>query len=118
MTAILLNVIMNLATFRTTFPEFEIVPDGTIEQRLSWAIAQCDENTWGDLREQGVLLLAAHLVVLTPGGNPLRIEPPKNNPGAPRSLYEAQYRTLLSLVGITRRIANIEQQLNNLRRWR
>lgn len=52
--------------FKARFLEFSKLPDSTIAAYLSDAAVELDENVWGALFDQGVMLLAASRLCMSP----------------------------------------------------
>lgn len=99
---------LTLAEFRAAFPEFQNFPDSMVQQRIDWALAECDPEVWGDKRSIGAGFLAAHYITLSPRGEDMRL---KKNKGAPTSFYEIQFdRWKLKLAGGAR-IAAIKSEI-------
>ena len=57
---------MTAAEFRAIFPAFSRASDALIEERLAQAERRTPGAIWGDLQEDGVKYLAAHLLALEP----------------------------------------------------
>lgn len=59
---------MDVATFKTTFPEFASADDGLVSAKLAEALRSIDVDIWGDLAVDGQAYLAAHLLAMSPFG--------------------------------------------------
>ncbi len=66
---------VSIATFKAHFPEFADAraPDDLIAAKLDEADNQTNSETWGDLLDQGILYLAAHLLATSPFGQQARL---------------------------------------------
>ena len=83
-----------VATMRVRFPEFEQTESGLLASKLEEAEARTNRTLYGEGRaDTAVLLLAAHLVAMSPYGEALRLNP-KQEPDGACSLYE---RTLVRM---------------------
>jgi hypothetical protein len=65
---------MDLAAFRTSFPEFAATLDATVEAKLAEAARRVDARVFGDKESDAVGYLAAHLIATAPGGQHARLE--------------------------------------------
>lgn len=68
---------MNIATFRTEFPEFDSADDTLVTALLARAEVSVDAETYGDRYDHAHGLLAAHLLACAPGGLMARLEADK-----------------------------------------
>lgn len=59
---------VTLASFRQAFPEFapEKYPDATVTYNLGLSARLLDEVRWGELYDDGIMLLTAHNLALSP----------------------------------------------------
>jgi hypothetical protein len=55
--------------FQAEFPEFGLLPEGAVQAKLDAAYRRVGDS-WGDLRDDGAKLLAAHLLAISPLGEP------------------------------------------------
>lgn len=62
---------VTLAIFRQAFPEFapEKYPDATVTYNLGLSARLLDEVRWGELYDDGIMLLTAHNLALSPPGS-------------------------------------------------
>ena len=91
---------MNLAAFRSTFPEFQSATDVMVQSRLDQAAARMDLAIWGTRYEEGHGLLAAHLLALSPYGQMARMVSKSGT-----STYGDQFRELQTIVaGLSGRV--------------
>ncbi|WP_449411083.1 DUF4054 domain-containing protein [Methylobacterium komagatae] len=60
---------VTLASFRKAFPEFSAAqyPDGTVTYNLGLAARLLDEVRWGELYDDGIMLVTAHNLVVSAG---------------------------------------------------
>ena len=77
-----------LAKFRARYPEFEAAGVSAMQNALEDARLQTDPDVFGAADDLVCMLLAAHIMVMSPGGNPMRIKAPD---GTPTSTYKADY---------------------------
>lgn len=59
---------MDLAAFRTRYPEFGNVPDALIEAVLAEALLELNETIFGDMLSTAQGFLAAHKLAVSPYG--------------------------------------------------
>lgn len=67
---------VTVATFRAEFPEFgdyDVTPDALIQAKLTAAFLRTPLDIWGDLQDDGVKYLAAHLLALSPQARELKM---------------------------------------------
>lgn len=55
--------------FKTEFAEFRLLPDDVVQAKLDAAYRRVGDS-WGELRDDGAKLLAAHLLASSPLGEP------------------------------------------------
>lgn len=84
---------MDLATFRAQYPEFEKCPDPLATAFLNDAAGQIDSTVWGIHTDRGHGLLTAHLLSMAPNGQFARLESDKA-----QSTYGVQYEKLRNTV--------------------
>ena len=82
---------MTPAEFKVLLPEFGQAPDALVQSRLTQAELRTPTEIWGDLRDQGVLYLAAHLLSLLPQARPMNLDGQGSN-------YERERKRLNLLV--------------------
>jgi hypothetical protein len=78
-----------LAAFRSSFPEFQNVPDALISSWLASALLEFEVETWGDDLDTGHGLLTAHRLALAPYGQNARLSSKDA-----QTTYGEQYRLL------------------------
>jgi hypothetical protein len=61
------------ALFKIRFPALVTVPDATVDAHLDAARLRTPARVWEDLQDEGVLYLAAHLIVIDPNGIKARL---------------------------------------------
>lgn len=62
-----------LASFIVDYPEFEEADAALVEGKLAMATRRVDAVAWGDQFDDGVGLLAAHLLAISPFGQMARM---------------------------------------------
>jgi hypothetical protein len=67
-------VAVTVASLRIAYPEFANVPVDLIEQHISLAELNTDEDVLGDRYDMAVLLRACHTIAVSSFGEKLRIE--------------------------------------------
>lgn len=86
---------MNLATFRTTYPELKNASDGSVNNALSGASALVSSSAFGDAYDLAHGLMAAHLLSVAPGGQGARKDPKRPAPtGWKATTYGEQYEQI------------------------
>lgn len=68
---------MDVATFRASFPEFRTASDPLIGLRIAEATRRVAPETFGDLTEDAIGYLAAHLLATSPMGISQRLDDDK-----------------------------------------
>lgn len=68
---------MDLATFRTQYPEFAKTSDSLVSTMLAVAVSRMSVAEWGDQYDQGQGLLTASLLALSPNGMTARLQSDK-----------------------------------------
>lgn len=63
---------MTAAEFKDLFPEFTGAANALVESRIAWAEARTPADIWGEKRDQGIALLAAHFLALLPEARDMR----------------------------------------------
>ncbi len=64
---------LSITTFRARFPEFQSLPDPTIQDAINRGAAQSDSVIFGDLVDESTGYLAAHFLALSPYGQQARL---------------------------------------------
>lgn len=82
---------MTPAEFKALLPEFAAAPDPLVQSRLDQAELRTPADVWGDLQDQGILYLAAHLLSMLPQARPMN----KDGDGSP---YSAERKRLNGIV--------------------
>ena len=59
--------------FLKAFPEFQETERQLIEQKIALATLRTDETAWGDLYDEGIMMLTAHLISVSPKGEKARL---------------------------------------------
>lgn len=59
--------------FQKSFPDFKDTEYQLIQQKLDAAILRTNATTFGDLTDQAVMLLTAHLLSISPNGEKVRL---------------------------------------------
>jgi hypothetical protein len=59
--------------FQKSFTEFKDTEMQLIQQKLDAAILRTNATTFGDLTDQAVMLLTAHLLAISPEGEKVRL---------------------------------------------
>ena len=62
-----------ITTFRARFPEFQSLPDATVQDAINRGAAQSDSTIFGDLVDESTGYLAAHFLALSPYGQQSRL---------------------------------------------
>lgn len=75
--------------FKNEFPEFLETEEAVVQSRLSMANRQINANVWGSKATDGVKMLTAHLLSLSPLGEQARLK--KENRG---TIYGDQYEAM------------------------
>lgn len=92
---------VSASTFKSAHPEFESIPDPTVETALADALADIDVDIWGDDADRGQRLLAAHYLAMTPSGGQAGL---RAGAGANQtSIYWGRYEDLRRRVGMAHR---------------
>lgn len=74
--------------FQVRYAEFAAAGLTTIQAFLTSARLQCDPDVFGDADDEACMCLAAHLMAMSPAGNPMRI---KLADGSPTSTYKIEF---------------------------
>lgn len=86
---------INVADFRTAFPEFTNTPEPLVTDRLSRASKEHDSGSWGELWETAVFLKTAHYLAITPQGREMRLSSEKSS----ETSYSKRLEELTPLAG-------------------
>lgn len=62
----------DISDFRARFPEFTTVVDPIITANLGAAALEVDPTIWGAKTSEGILLLTAHKLTISPWGQAVR----------------------------------------------
>jgi hypothetical protein len=66
-------VAIDVASFKSAYPEFGQAPDATVQEKLSSAQRQTDSGVWGTQYEDGVFLRTADLLAKCPFGRKMQL---------------------------------------------
>jgi hypothetical protein len=77
---------IDLATWRSLFPEFATAPDILVQSRIDQAALRIEPLVWGERSGEGQAFLTAHLLTLAPGGQFARLQSDKG-----KSTYGTQF---------------------------
>lgn len=80
---------VTVSTFLESFPEFAGTDATLIGRKLIDAAAQVPGSVWGAKQDQGIELTAAHMLALSPFGEPGRLV---DDDGT--TIYEKRLRTM------------------------
>lgn len=83
-----------VAFFKVRFPEFVKVSDERIEDAISGAALECNEDQYRALYIEAVLFLAADRIASGPYGQPV-----KSKDAGVRNPYQQHYQRVQSLAG-------------------
>lgn len=64
---------IDVAGFKSAFPEFGQAPDATVAEKLASALRQTDSGVWGNQYEDGVFLRTADLLAKCPYGRKMQL---------------------------------------------
>lgn len=81
---------MTPVQFRVRFPEFGKLPDPTIADAILRASNQTAAGVWGNLADEAIGYLAAHMLALSPYGQQARLEVK----GVPTTTYMMHWKRL------------------------
>lgn len=98
-------------TFVAAFPAFKKTARETVEVKIAEAERQIDRAVWGELADDGIGYLAAHLLAMMPGGEHARLIPRNAKPvrGEALTTYERQYKRLVKMVASGFRVTGRDQ---------
>lgn len=65
---------VTVSRFKKAFPEFEKTQETLCVQKLALAEKRINAGIWGDKAEEGQMLLAAHLLAMSPQGEKVRLK--------------------------------------------
>jgi hypothetical protein len=84
-------VTVTAASFKVAFPEFVTAPDAIVTARIGMAQRRTPAGIWGDLEDDGVSYLTAHLLALAPSARDMRKgeKPGETMYGRERKILEA-----------------------------
>jgi len=103
---------IGVSEFLVRFPEFRNADHSLIDAKLIEARAQIGASVWGDLYDQGVGYLAAHLLSVAPTGQHARLIPASAKASRDDSLttYEREYKRLVLVVAHGFRVTNATEE--------
>lgn len=87
----------NYTSFVTQFPEFNGVPQSMVQSWLDAAALEFNNRLWGIYLDQGIYLLAAHKLSISPFGNNARLQISEKQTGT-HTVYWDQYIKLVRTV--------------------
>lgn len=90
---------MNVPTFLATYPEFSGIDPDMVTPFLARATTRLDPTVWGTRLEEGIGLLTAHLLALSPAGQMARLVSEKG-----KTTYGTEFATLCRVVSIAIRV--------------
>lgn len=64
---------MDLAAFRSEYPEFQSCEDAFVSLYLARAAKRIDRRIWGEIAAEGHGFLTAHLIATAPNGQMARL---------------------------------------------
>lgn len=59
---------VTIERFLARWPHFAEAPDAAVQEALDAAHKRVSATYWGDRRDEGIMLLAAHTIAIDPGG--------------------------------------------------
>ena len=59
--------------FLKSYPEFKRTSYSLIQQKMNQAVLRTGTDAWGDLHDEGVMLMTAHLLSVSPEGEKTRL---------------------------------------------
>lgn len=86
------------AGFRVGYPEFDKATDGLVDAKLGEAIRSTDADVWGIRTDDGVYVLCAHLLAMSPFGQQARLS------SGGTSTYETRWLKMVGEVAIGARV--------------
>ena len=86
---------VTLASLRAAHPEFVDLPDGVAQDAIDQATRRHDTEVWGDIVDDGILLLACHLIAISPFGAQAQLVIQRDGD----SIYGVLWRELCRTVG-------------------
>ncbi len=97
--------------FVKRFRAFRKTDRDFVEEKIAEAQRQLSESVWGDLFDDGVGYLAAHLIAMSPGGEHARLIPRNAKPvrGEALTTYERQFKRLQRMVASGFRVSGPDQ---------
>ena len=93
-----LTTTATVAGFRAGYPEFSAAENGLVAAKLNEAIRSCDANVWTSRVDDGVYVLTAHLLAMSPFGQNARMQ------SGGTSTYEARYNRMVLEVALGARV--------------
>lgn len=83
--------------FKAEYAEFRLLSDEVVQAKLDAAYRRVGES-WGDLRDDGAKLLAAHLLAISPLGEPSTRS--VKGPAGARTVYLDEFERMLREVRV------------------
>ena len=66
---------MNAARFLQDYPEFKNTAAELIDKKIQSATKRINATVWADLTNEGIMILTAHLLSVSPEGDQSRLKP-------------------------------------------
>lgn len=90
---------VSVLQFKAEFPEFANTENALIQSRLTMATARVNSTVWGSRQNDGIKMLAAHLIALSPLGEQAKLK--HENRG---TIYGDQFEAMKSEVAFGFRV--------------
>lgn len=94
---------VTVQNFRNAFEEFRKTDEELIASKLRFARQRINATVWGDIYDQGVMYLAAHLLSVAPAGQNTKLKPEN----AAKTVYWLEYERLRNTVTYGLRTAGL-----------
>lgn len=65
---------VNVRNFKAAYPEFNSAADASVQSKIAQATLRVNADVFGDLADQAVMLLTAHLLCISPSGEQARLK--------------------------------------------
>lgn len=85
---------VSVAQLKSEFPEFVNTNEGLLAGKIADATAMLNAAAFGEMHDQAIKYMAAHLVALSPSGEFARLDANEEADGA-RTLYERVYMAIM-----------------------
>ncbi len=102
---------VDYSSFVKAFPAFKKTSRDLVEAKIAEASREVDAVVWGELADDGIGYLAAHLMSMAPGGEHARLVPrnAKVVRGEALTTYERHYKRLVKMVASGFRVTGADQ---------